>query len=130
MILLDTHSTVWLNGDRQQLSSAAVAAISKESQSPGAIAIASSTLWEIAMATGKGRMILPAPLQEYLRYIESKFIVLPITGAIAERATKFTRKFPNDPTDRIIAATAVVHGIPLVTRDGQIRASKEVDCIW
>ncbi len=130
MILLDTHSTTWMASDKTQLSPAAAAAIRAESRAGGGIAIASSSLWEVAMMSAKGKFLLPRPLPEYLRYLESMFIVLPITGAIAERAIQFSSKFPKDPTDRLIAATAVVHGIRLVTKDRQIHASKEVDCIW
>ena len=82
------------------------------------------------MMSSRGRILLPKSLAEYFRYIESMYVVLPITGAIAERAMLFTGKFPNDPTDRLIAATAVVHDIKLVTKDKPIRQSKQVDCIW
>jgi len=82
------------------------------------------------MMSSKGRFLLPGPLGEYLRYIESVYVVLPITGAIAERAMAFSGPFPKDPTDRLIAATAVVHNIKLVTRDKPIRMSQQVVCIW
>ena len=82
------------------------------------------------MHSAKGGFRLPSTLSEYLRYVETVFVVLPITGRIAELSTLFTNGFPRDPTDRIIAATALVHGVKLVTKDKRIRASKEVDCIW
>lgn len=130
MILLDTHTAVWMSTDKRQLSSDAATAIREESRAAGGVAIASSSLWEIAMMSAKGRFLLPKPLTEYLRYIESMYVVLPITGAIAERAMLFTGRFPSDPTDRLIAATAVVHTIKLVTKDRKIRLSQQVDCIW
>ena len=34
--------------------------------------------------------------------------------------------FRSDPADEIIAATSIVHRVPLVTRDGKIRKSKLV----
>lgn len=34
--------------------------------------------------------------------------------------------FRFDPADELITATSVAHGIPLLTRDGRIRASKIV----
>lgn len=82
------------------------------------------------MITAKGGFRLPGTLGDYLRYLESMFVVLPITGAIAERAVQFSQQYPKDPTDRLIGATAVVHGFNLVTRDEGIRASGEVPCIW
>jgi PIN domain nuclease of toxin-antitoxin system len=130
VILLDTHVAVWMTTDKRQLSDAAAAAIRESSRAGEGVAIASSTLWEIAMNSANGGFRLPSTLTEYLRYVEAVFVVLPITGAIAERSTLFTSEFPRDPTDRIIAATALVHGVKLVTKDKRIRESKEVDCIW
>jgi PIN domain nuclease of toxin-antitoxin system len=39
-------------------------------------------------------------------------------------------KFPQDPSDRLIAATAMVEGMSLVTADLRIRQSKVVETIW
>jgi PIN domain nuclease of toxin-antitoxin system len=35
-----------------------------------------------------------------------------------------------DPADRLIVATALVHAVPLVTRDERIRASRSCRTIW
>ena len=130
MILLDTHVAVWMTTDKKLLSPTAASAIRDTSRAGEGLAIASSTLWEIAMRSAENEIRLPGTLTEYLHFVESVFVVLPITGAIAERSTLFTGKFPKDPTDRLIGATAQVHGIRLVTKDKRIRASKQVDCIW
>jgi PIN domain nuclease of toxin-antitoxin system len=130
VILLDTHVAVWMTADKRQLSAAAATAIREESRAGKGVAIASSTLWEIAMMSARNELRLPGTLTEYLNYMESVFVVVPITGAIAERSILFTGIFPNDPTDRLIGATAVVHGIRLVTKDKKIRKSNQVDCVW
>jgi len=39
-------------------------------------------------------------------------------------------QFPKDPADRLIAATAMVEGIALVTADLRIRRSKAVETVW
>jgi PIN domain nuclease of toxin-antitoxin system len=130
MILLDTHVAVWMTTDKRLLSPTAAAAIRDTSRAGEGLAIASSTLWEIAMRSAENEIRLPSTLAEYLHFVESVFVVLPITGAIAERSTLFTGKFPKDPTDRLIGATAQVHGIRLVTKDKRIRASRQVDCVW
>jgi PIN domain nuclease of toxin-antitoxin system len=116
--------------DKGQLSDPAAAAIRESSRAGEGIAIASSTLWEMAMYSANGGFRLPGMLSEYLKYVERVFVVLPITGAIAERSALFTGAFPRDPTDRIIAATAAVYSMKLVTKDKEIRGSGEVDCIW
>ena len=45
-------------------------------------------------------------------------------------AQYFPDDFPHDPMDRLIAATARVWGISLVTRDERMIASPLVDTIW
>jgi PIN domain nuclease of toxin-antitoxin system len=119
-----------MTSDKRQLSTAAADAIREESRAGRGVAIASSTLWEIAMMSARNELRLPGTLTDYLSYVESVFVVLPITGTIAERSILFTGVFPNDPTDRLIGATAVVHGIKLITKDRKIRKSNQVDCIW
>ena len=55
MILLDTHVLVWLAADAGRLSRSAAAAIRKAFTS-GGLAIASITLWELAMLFSRGRL--------------------------------------------------------------------------
>lgn len=130
MILLDTHAAVWMTTNKSLLSPAAASLIRDTRRAGEGVCIASSTLWEIAMIAAKGGFRLPSTLGDYLRYLESMFVVLPLTGAIAERAVQFSQEYPKDPTDRLIGATAVAHDLVLVTRDEKIRASGEVRCIW
>ena len=130
MIVLDTHVVLWLTTDKRLLSSAAAEAIRNASRAAEGVAIADSSLWEIAMASTKGRIRLPGTLADYLRYVEKTFVVLPITGAIAERSILLSDSFSKEPADRLIAATAIVHGLTLVTKDEKIRKSGEVPYIW
>ena len=129
MILLDTHVVLWLAASPEKLSFEAKTAISFARKESG-IAIADKTLWEIAYLLSSGQVKLTAPIREVLTMIEHRFVVLPITAAIAERSMLFTRNYPKDPADRLIGATALVHTIELVTADRAIRQSGEVPCIW
>lgn len=129
MILLDTHAVLWLAQVPELLSDTAVASIALARSKDG-VAISDKTLWEIAMLISKGRVGVHTSLREFLKEVEKYCEVLPISGAIAEQAVQFSSKYPNDPADRIIGATAVVHGLKLVTADQEIRASGEVDCVW
>jgi PIN domain nuclease of toxin-antitoxin system len=45
-------------------------------------------------------------------------------------AAHFPPSFPSDPFDRIIAATARVRGLRLVTADERIQRSGVVETIW
>jgi PIN domain nuclease of toxin-antitoxin system len=88
------------------------------------------TLWEIALLHSKGRVRLPVSLPKFVKHLERIYVVLPITSDIVLRAAALTRNFPKDPADRLIAATALERGVPLVTSDMSIRQSGEVPCIW
>jgi PIN domain nuclease of toxin-antitoxin system len=129
MILLDTQAVAWLALAPEKLSTAAEAAITSASKK-GGIAIADKTLWELAMMWSRKKMVLDTPLSELLLSVEQHCVVLPLTAAIAERSVQFGNTFPSDPADQIIAATALVHGLHLVTADKAIRKSGEVHCIW
>ena len=55
--------------------------------------------------------------------------VFPITIEIGVRAAEL-HDLLRDPIDCLIAATALVHDAPLVTKDDRIRKSGVVDTIW
>ncbi len=56
--------------------------------------------------------------------------VKPITLDIAILTTHFPLDFPNDPADRIIAATARAEGLPLVTADQRMLNCPLLKTIW
>jgi PIN domain nuclease of toxin-antitoxin system len=45
-----------------------------------------------------------------------------ITPAIAATAVSLPSSFPGDPADRLIYATAIEHGLRLVTKDVKLRS--------
>ena len=54
----------------------------------------------------------------------SRLQVWPIDLAVARASTRLD--FRGDPADELIAATSIVHEIPLLTRDRRMRRSKIV----
>jgi PIN domain nuclease of toxin-antitoxin system len=129
MILIDTQIVIWLAVAPAKISLRAAKSISAE-RKVGAVAISDKTLWEMAMLFAKKKTDPDLDMRETLEATEQSFMVLPINAAIAERSVQFKKNFPADPADRIIAATAIVYGLRLVTADALIRKSGEVDCIW
>jgi len=129
VILVDTHVVIWLTHDRSELSATALHAL-LENREAGGLAIADISLREISALNLKRRITLSKPLDIYLRFIESLFQVLPINGRIALRSTQFIATYPKDPADQLIGATAIVHGLSVITKDEGIRSSGEVNCIW
>jgi predicted nucleic acid-binding protein len=54
----------------------------------------------------------------------------PLTDDIAESAGQFGNAFRGDPADRMIAATALVRGVPLVTQDEILHGTDYLKTIW
>lgn len=130
MILVDTHVVVWLAFDPAKLSSNARAAIDQARQSGDGLAISDISLLELASLASKGRIRLEISLESFLREVEARFSVLPITAGACVRALELPATYPKDPADRIIAATALVEGLPLLTADRDIRKSRALRTIW
>ena len=94
------------------------------------LAISDIPLMELATLASKGRVRLDISLESFLEEVETRFVVLPITGRACARAIGLSASYPNDPADRIIGATALVEGLSLLTADREIRRSRVLRTIW
>ncbi|SRR5579871_1506727 len=130
MILLDTHVVLWLALEPARISRKARTAMAETRQRGEALAISDITLLEIATLEKKGRLDLQTSLETFLSEIEMRFTVLPITGRACVQAMGLPASYPKDPADRVIAATALVEGTPLITADSDIQRSKIVRTVW
>jgi PIN domain nuclease of toxin-antitoxin system len=129
-MLVDTHVVVWLAFDGSRLSGKARAAIDSARRNGDGLAISDITLLELATLASKSRIRLSISLESFLQEVEARFVVLPISGRVCARAMALPPAYPKDPADRIIGATALVEGLPLLTADRQILRSKALRTIW
>ena len=130
MILIDTHVVVWLAFEPDRISLKARSAIVDARANAEGLAISDISLLELATLASKGRIRLGMSAEAFLQEVESSFVVLPMSGRACARAIGLPAKFPKDPADRIIAATALAEGMSLITADREIRRSKVVRTIW
>lgn len=96
------------------------------------LALADISLWEAAKLVELGRLKLSVPVAEFFRLaITDELTVLPVTPAIAERVTTLEASgFHKDPADQLIVATALVHGLRLISDDNRIRQWGRVPLLW
>jgi PIN domain nuclease of toxin-antitoxin system len=119
--LLDTHVLLrWVLGDKG-LSVDQARAISEASPSQPLL-LSDISLWEIATLVDLGRVRLTLPLGDWLEQATAPPLVrrCPISPAVATEVASLPRSFHRDPADRIIVATARVHGATLLTSDQKI----------
>ena len=126
MILADTHTWLWWLDDRALLSRTAAHALETQP-----LLISPITFWEIGMLADKRRIRLEKPTADWLRGAldQTLAIIVPISIDIAVRAASLPDPI-RDPADRLIVATAIERGVPLVTKDERIQQSGVVETIW
>lgn len=116
-VLLDTHVLQWWSAEPKRLSKAATKAIEGADE----LALAAISWFELAWLASHGRIELSTPIRAWLSGLDPLVRTAGITVSIAETAVSLPESFPGDPADRLIFATAVQHGWPLVTKDERMR---------
>ncbi len=116
MLNLDTHVLIYaLTGE---LTARERRVLSADSWSISAI-----VLWELAKLAQLDRIELDLGDADVTRAL-SGLHTWPIDLQVSVASTRLD--FRSDPADELIAATSVVHGVPLVTRDRRIKRSRIV----
>jgi len=127
----DTHAGLWYLFGDSQLSRSVKLAIEAAANARQKIALSVITLAEIVYLVEKGRIRASAydDLQEALHDPNHVLQEAPLTGEITDAMRLVPRADIPDMPDRIVAATAVYFGVPVISRDGRIRASN-IQTIW
>jgi PIN domain nuclease of toxin-antitoxin system len=125
-LLLDTHVWLWWLHGQPELTATERDALDALAAAGTPPAISAISLWEAQMLASKERLRLDAPLAHWLPTAAAPEIVtvLPLDTDVILALDTLPTGFHGDPADRIIVATARAHGLPLATRDSNIRRSR------
>jgi len=129
--IADTHALIWYLFDNKRLSRRAKEFIENASNDGEKIGFSAISLVEIVYLIEKEK-IDPGTLERLLNVTETSdaaLVELPVTGQIAEKMREISREAIPDMPDRIIAATALEQNVPVISRDGKIKASG-LETIW
>lgn len=119
-MLLDSHVVQWWSAEPERLSAAAMRTL----EAAGELMVAGVTWFELAWLARHERITVTIPIRSWLEQLAGEVRTLAITPAIATIAVELPSTFPADPADRLIYATAVEHGVRLVTKDRRLRSHR------
>jgi PIN domain nuclease of toxin-antitoxin system len=121
-LVVDTHAAVWYLLNARSLSANAQKAMDDAAKAGDPVYLPSISLVEVVYLVEKGK--LPAVVLERLTAALSEpdpaFLIASLDLPVVLALPRISRDVVPDMPDRIIAATALHLGLPLVTRDSEI----------
>ena len=116
MILLDTHTLVWLDEGSKHLGEKSRSLIDAGLENEE-LAVSAISFWEIAMLVQKQRLSLLTPVSQWMQeLLQQGLREIPVTGGIGIIAAELPG-FHGDPADRLITATAISASATLISAD-------------
>ncbi len=91
----------------------------------------SISIWELGIKVQRGQLELPLPVEEFALRIRQGGVVelLPVDTETWLRTLGLD--WPHrDPADRVIVASALLKGVPVLTKDRVIQEFDGVECVW
>jgi PIN domain nuclease of toxin-antitoxin system len=131
-VIIDTHTFMWYLQDDRKLSKPAGEVLDAVTAAGDPIFVSAATAVELQYLRDKGK-ITEDEYGSYVVMLESAadaIEVAPVDLGVARAIERVPRDVVPDPFDRMIAATAVALGVPLVTCDRKLRALPAVETIW
>ena len=131
LAVADTHAVIWYLFNNPHLSALALSQFNRAAETGEQIAVSSVTFVEIVYLLEKGR--IPATTLEVLatelQKADALIVEIPLDMSISRAMASVERASVPDMPDRIIAATALHLGVPLISRDRRIQLS-EAETVW
>jgi PIN domain nuclease of toxin-antitoxin system len=130
-VVTDTHALIWYLEDSPRLGSAARSAFEACDRGECVVYVPTICLVEIVYLQEKRRIpaALKSALDAALQAGNTGLVPSSLTLDIVDALVQVPRTEVPDMPDRIIAATAVHLGVPLISRDRKLQLSN-VQTIW
>ena len=131
LAVVDTHALIWYAGQRwQKLGRDARRVFAETERGNAAIFVPTLAMVELGEAVRRGQVKLSTDVVTFGRRLFSadQFTSVDLTWDIVQRAEDLL-VIP-ERGDRLIAATAMELGYPLITRDPEIAAAAGLELIW
>jgi len=131
-LVIDTHTAIWYFANSPEISALATQTIDNTIAGGDAVILATISIVEIVYLIDKGKLT-PQTLTRLMQYLKSptsSFVTQDLTEELAQTVAQIPRSAVPDMPDRIIAATALHLGLPLITSDGNIQKLTNVETIW
>ena len=127
----DTHAVIWYLFDQPRLSARSSSIFTKAEETGDQIAVSSITFVEIVYLIEKGRISATTleRLDDELWKPDALLLEVFLDLQISKTMAAVSRDAIPDMPDRIIAATALHLGVPLISRDRRIQLSA-VETVW
>jgi len=116
-VVLDTHVLHWWSAEPGRLSPVAAETIRGADE----LAVAAISWFELAWLADRERIIVNIPIRSWLDRLSEEVRTIPLSAAVGATAVALPSSFPGDPADRLIYATAMEYGCPLITKDRRLR---------
>lgn len=127
----DTHAALWLLTNDPRLSAVAKATFLAIAGRGNQVGLSAITFAEMVYLVEKHRIGATqfSDLAQRAETVGAFLTVVPLDLAVSRSMTRVNASEVPDLPDRIIAATAIMLGVPLISRDSKIRASA-IQTIW
>ncbi len=125
----DTHALIWYMTGDEHLSKAARQVFQKVDKGEDYIFIPCIVFFEVLYLAEKRRITID--FDSFAEMISSSwnYRVEPLCVPIVSKSILIPREKVSDPWDRLIAATSLHLGVPLITRDRYLR-KMGLEVIW
>jgi PIN domain nuclease of toxin-antitoxin system len=126
----DTHPLIFHASARGKLGPDAAAFFDRCERRDAILYVPAAVMWETSVLARVARINLRRTVRQFFDDLFSNPAYQPLDIGPEDVFIADELRFTRDPFDALIVAAARTAGLPLLTRDGDIRGSGTVKVIW